>query len=191
MTRQPARPLVWPPLTSPVSFGRFVCRDRFSTAARIGIAVASFVVIFAILLAYTMYRRRKTAQANMAFVHAPQNQQQGYPDQYPPPPQGGFSGTPPGANGQKAQQGYDAQPYNGQYNPQYNGQYNPQYNGQYNPPYNAPQYPPATYDQGQQVSVINCLYSPLLILVSQAPPYPGYGPPPGPPPQQPGNPHNV
>jgi len=152
------------------AFGRFICRDRFSTAARIGIAVASFVVIFAILLAYSMYRRRRVARANLAFVHAPQNQQ----GQYPPPPQEGFTGTLPGTNGQKMQHGYEPQPYNGQYNPQYNGQYGAQYNTQYNPQYNAPQYPPATYDQGQQ-----------------APPYPGYGPPSGPPPQHQGNPHNV
>jgi len=162
------------PLLLAISYDRLVCRDRFSTAARIGIAVASFVVIFAILLAYSMYRRRRAARSNIAVVHVPQNQQQGYPDQYPPPPQGGFLGTPTGGNGQKTQQGYDPQLYNGQYNPQYNDQYNPQYNGQYNQPYNAPQYPPATYDQGQPV-----------------PPYPGYGPPPGPPPQQQGNPHNV
>ena len=141
-------------LTSPISFGRIVCRDRFSTAARIGIAVASFVVIFAILLAYSMYRRRRAARTNIALVHAPQNQQQGYPDQYPPPPQGGFTGTPPGGNGQKVQQGYDPQLYNGQYNPQYNDQHGPQYNGQYNQPYNAPQYPPAAYDQGQPVSTV-------------------------------------
>jgi len=151
---RPLAPPVPSQLTSPISFGRIICRDRFSTAARIGIAVASFVVIFAILLAYSMYRRRRAARANIAVVHAPQSQQQGYPDQYPPLPQGGFLGTPPGGNGQKAQQGYDPQPYNGQYNPQYNDQYGPQYNGQYNQPYNSPQYPPATYDQGQPVSTI-------------------------------------
>ena len=140
---------VWPQLTLPISFGQLVCRERFSTAARIGIAVASFVIVIGILLAYTTYRRRRTARANMAFVHASQNRQQGYPDQYPPPPHEGFFGAPPGGNGQKVQQGYDPQLYNGQYNPQHNGQYDPQYNGQYDPQYNPPQYPPAAYDQGQ------------------------------------------
>ena len=73
----PLAPPIPSQLTSPISFGRVVCRDRFSTAARIGIAVASFVVIFAILLAYSMYRRRRAARTNIALVHAPQNQQQG------------------------------------------------------------------------------------------------------------------
>lgn len=151
--RQPTRPPV--PrirLTFPISYGRIICRDRFSIAARIGIAVASFVVIFSILLAYALYRRRRVARTNMSFVHASQNQQQVQP-QYPPPQEGPF-GPPPGGNGQKAQQGYEPQPYNGQYNPQYNEQYNPQYTGQYNPQYNTPQYPPAAYDQGNTVSAI-------------------------------------
>ena len=123
-----------------------------STAIRIGIGIGSFVVIFAILLVFAAIRRRRLARANMAFVQTSQNQQQGLPNQYPPPPpQGGFPGAPFDANGQKAQQAYNPQQYNGQYDTQYNGQYNPQYNG--------PQYPPATYEQGtgtptQPVSMI-------------------------------------
>ena len=124
-----------------------------SNAARIAIAIASFVVVFVILLAFSMHRRRKIAQANMAFVHASQNQQQGLPNQYPPPTQGGFFGVPFGGNGQKEHHGYNPQ----QHNPQYNEQYNPQYNGQYGSQYNTPQYPAAAYDQGnpnQPVSTV-------------------------------------
>lgn len=88
-----------------------------------------------------MYRRRKIARANMAFI--PNNQQHGYANQPPPPPpQGGFFG----GNGQKEQHGYD-------------GQYN-QYNGQHSPQYNPPQYPPTAYDQGhpsQPVSTVPIL----------------------------------
>ena len=93
----------------------------------------------------------------MAFVHASQNQQQGLPNQYPPPTQGGFFGAPFGGNGQKEHHGYDPQQHNGQYNPQYNEQYNQQYNGQYGSQSNTPQYPPAAYDQGnpnQPVSAV-------------------------------------
>jgi len=144
-------------------YGDIVCRERLSIAARVGIAVASFAVVFAILLAYFTYRRRRTARVS---VFVPQTQQQGYPNQYPPPPQGApFSGD----SGQKEQQAYDPQSYNGQYDPQYNGQYNQQYN--------SPQYPPATYDQGNPNQPMS--------------PSPGYGPPPGPPPQQQGNPYHV
>lgn len=133
-----------PQLTFPISFGDVVCRERLSTGARIAISIASFVVVFAILLAFAMRRRRRAARANMAFVNAPQNQQQGYPNQYPPPPQGGFFGNTFGGNGQKEQQGFNPQQYNGQYSPQYN----------------APQYPPTAYDQGnlnQPVSTIPAL----------------------------------
>jgi len=134
----------------------YVCGNRLSPAIRIAIAAACFVIVFAILLTYRMHRRRRFAQANMAFV-VPHNQQQVYPNQYPPPPQGGFFGTPLGGNGQKEQQGYDPQQqYYGQQNPHYD----PQYNGQYNPQHSPPQYPPATYDQGnlnQPVSTIPIL----------------------------------
>ena len=149
----PPVPVAWLQLTLPISFGNPVCRERLSTAARIAISIASFVVVFGILLAFNMHRRRRIARANMAFVNAPHDQQQVYPNQYPPPPQGGFFGMPFGGNGQKEQQSYDPQQ-------QYNGQQNPQYNGQYNPQYNAPQYPPAAYDQGtlnQPVSTIPIL----------------------------------
>lgn len=153
------------------SYNNIVCRNRLSTGARIAIAVTSFVVISAILLAFTMRRRRRTAQANMAFVHASQNQQQGYPNQYPLQNQGDSFGNQFGGNAQKPQSGYDqstpqntGQPqYNAQPDPQYNGQYNPHYNGQYQTQYSPPQYPPAAYDQGNPTS--------------PAPPYSGYVPP--------------
>ena len=103
------------------------------------------MVVFSILLAYATYRRRRLARANMAFVHAAQNQQQGYVAQYPPPPpQEGFLG-------QKAQQGYDPQQY-GQYSPQYNPQYNQQ-----SPQYSGPQYPPAAYDQGNSTQPVSTI----------------------------------
>ena len=124
-----------------------------SPAARIAIAVVSFLVVFAILVAFGMYRRRKIARANMAFVT--NNPQQGYPNQYPPPPQGGYFG----GSGQKEQQAYDSQQYNGQYNPQYSGQYSPQYN--------APQYPPAAYDQGNSNQPVSSV--PVLGLSSFSP----------------------
>ncbi|KAF9650447.1 hypothetical protein BDM02DRAFT_3185478 [Thelephora ganbajun] len=138
------------------TFGDVVCRDRLSIVARIGIAVASSFVVFAILAAFAIHRKRRIARANMTFVHAAQDQQQVYPNQYPPPPQGSSFGTPFEGNGQKVPQGYDPQQYNGQYDLQYNGQHNPQHNPL--------QYPPATYEQGNHNQ--------------PAPPYPGYAPPP-------------
>ena len=161
-------------LTFHISFNDLVCRNSLSIGARIAIAVATFVVVSAILLAYTMQRRRRIAQANLAYVQASQNQQQGYPA----PPQGGFSGMPFGGEGQKPQPGYGPQQDNGQYNPQSNGQYDPQYNGQpgqqyngqHDPRYNVPQYPPATYDQGNPNQPVSAtpgisvlLFTPCLV----------------------------
>ena len=99
----------------------------------------------------------------MAFVHASQNQQQGYPNQYPPPPPQGAFGAPFGADGQKEHHGYDQQQHNGQYNPQYNDQYNQQYNGQYgSQQYNTPQYPPTAYDQGNPSQPVSAVPVPNL-----------------------------
>ncbi|KAF9782459.1 hypothetical protein BJ322DRAFT_1076187 [Thelephora terrestris] len=143
------------------SFGDWVCRNRLSTGARIAIAAATFVIVSAIFLAYSMRRRRQIARANMAFIPTAQNPQQGYPNQYPPQ-HGGFFGMLSG--GQKPQQDYGPQQPNGQYSPPQNAQYDSQYNSQYQPQYNAPQYPPAAYDQQGPNQ--------------PAPPYPGYAPPP-------------
>ena len=164
MTRQsaPSRvPPTRPQLTLPISFNNLVCRNRLSLGVRIVIAVFSFLAVAGILLAVTIYRRRRIAQANLAYINT-QNQQQGFSGQYPPPPQGSFFGF--GGGGQKPQ----SQNYNEQYTPQYNGQQygqpGAQYSGQHYPQHNPPQYPPTVYDQGQTQPVSTNLASPFSLL---------------------------
>ncbi|KAI9457320.1 hypothetical protein BJY52DRAFT_1272947 [Lactarius psammicola] len=73
--------------------------DRLSTAARVGIGIGFFILFLALIFSLVTYRRRRAAQANLAYVH--QNQPQGgnvynayggqppYGPQYPPPAHGG------------------------------------------------------------------------------------------------------
>jgi len=93
--------------------------DNLSTAARIAIGAGLFLLLLALIFSMTTYRRRRAAQANLAYIQ--QNQQ----------------------GGGNAFSGYGGQPaYAPQYPPQTYG--GPQYIAGYTPPATSPPqyYPP-------------------------------------------------
>jgi hypothetical protein len=75
--------------------------DGLSTGARIGIGIGLWIIFLSLIFAMIVHRRRRAAQANLAF--AQQNQQGAfggqmpYQPQYPPQAYGGAAGIHPHA----------------------------------------------------------------------------------------------
>jgi hypothetical protein len=61
--------------------GNIVCYNRLSTGARVGIAVAIFIVIFALILGFGYMRRRRIQRLNMTYVNQSQQAAPPYPQQ--------------------------------------------------------------------------------------------------------------
>jgi hypothetical protein len=88
-----------------------------SNGARIGIAIGIFALVVALLMGFSLYRRRRIQRANLAFINNPNNSA-GYggyggsgvgamsPPQYPPQTHWGGGPVGGGYGGYDAQTGF-------------------------------------------------------------------------------------